>query len=187
MGAVCLMITDRTQHDAVTMIRDHLNDIPRHTLSGGYSIRWYRDGDEVHWVDIQSRADRYNQIDMTLFKRSFGYPKPYLANRQCYLLDDSNETIGTATAWYNKDYHGLRYGRIHWLAIIPEMQGLGLAKSLMSVICNRLLQLGHWQTYLKTAPIRLNAIALYLKFGFKPEIQDENAEIQWRQIRRQLD
>ena len=62
---------------------------------------------------------------------------------------------GTTTAWYNEDYRGLPFGRVHWVAIVPEMQGRGLAKPIMSAVCHRLRELGHGRAYLTTTTVRI--------------------------------
>ncbi|HEY2933181.1 MAG TPA: GNAT family N-acetyltransferase [Acidobacteriota bacterium] len=164
------------------MTRENLDFIPAFDLPPDYFLRWYRPGDERHWVEIQRQADRYNAITPDLFERQFGANKDMLLQRQCFLTDRSGAPIGTATAWFNPDYRGKPYGRVHWVAIVPEMQGRGLSKPLLSAVCNRLRQLGHLRAYLTTAPQRTPAIHLYLKFGFLPEITGpEDAEV-WSRL-----
>lgn len=163
------------------MVRDRLDDIPRYELPAPYAIRSYRPGDELAWRQIHNQADRYNAITPELFEEQFGNDPKLLAARQFYLCEGAGQPIGTATAWLGL-YRRQNYGRVHWVAIVPEFQGLGLAKPLMTVVCERLRQLGHWQVYLTTATARIPAIALYLKFGFKPDIQSEQDRQAWRSI-----
>jgi GNAT superfamily N-acetyltransferase len=56
---------------------------------------------------------------------------------------------------------------VHWVAIVPECQGIGLGKALMTLLCQRLRELGHDQAYLFTSSERVSAIRLYLRFGFE--------------------
>ena len=105
-----------------------------------------------------------------------------LRQRQCYLLAPTGEVVGTGTAWFNNNFEGARWGRVHWLAILPEFQGRGLAKPLMTSICRRLGELGHEQVYLSTSTARPVAIGLYLKFGFEPLIQSPEDAVVWREI-----
>ena len=179
-------MSNELQKVPVSMVRNNLNGILSFDLPKDYSVRWYKPGDEKLWLHIQSKADKYNIINLSLYTKTFGHSMESLPNRQCFLMDRFNNAVGTATAWFNEDYNGTRYGRVHWVAILPERQGQGLAKPLMSMICNRLGTLGHNKAYLTTLSIRIPAINLYRKFGFYPEIRsDEDTRI-WRAIEAKL-
>jgi GNAT superfamily N-acetyltransferase len=168
------------------MIRDNLDNLPQFTTPPGYAIRWYERGDEKAWRDIQAASDRYNTITQDLYRTEFGYNDEQLHGRQCYVVDDKGIAVGTATAWYDDSYKELSYGRIHWVAILPTKQGLGLAKPLMTTVCERPKSLGHRRAYLTTSTARIPAINLYLKFGFAPDvISQKDVEI-WQGIQNQL-
>jgi GNAT superfamily N-acetyltransferase len=170
-----------TESVPVRMIRDHLNDIPHYKLPEPYTIRPYQAGDETAWLDIQAATDRYNPITPELFGAQFGSDPKLLADRQFYLCDETTRPIGTATAWFGQGaWQG--WGRLHWVAIVPAHQGRGLAKPLMTVTCRRLRELGHRRAYLTTATARIPAIGLYLKFGFRPDIQTEQDVESWRGV-----
>jgi len=170
----------------VSMIRLDLDGIPDCALPDGHAIRWYRKGDEGTWVHIQQQADQYNTIAPQTFVREFGTDVSALAARQCYLYDPTMLPIGTASAWYGDARRGATWGRVHWVAILPNMQGRGLSKPLLAVVCRRPRELGHTRTYLDTETPRIPAICLYLKFGFAPEIAcDADAEA-WRLVRPHL-
>ncbi len=168
------------------MIRKSLEGIPQFLLLSSYSLRRYQSGDEKKWLAIQRQADVYNLIGPGRFRREFGSDEEVLQLRQCYLCDGRGEAIGTATAWYDNDYRGRAFGRVHWVAIVPAEQGKGLAKPLMTAVCNRLVELGHQRAYLTTANVRLPAICLYLKFGFLPQIDGEADLRAWREVREAL-
>lgn len=80
-----------------------------------------------------------------------------------------------------------RLMRVHWVAIAPCAQGRGLAKPLMTNICRRLRDLGHQRAYLTTAPERIVAINLYLKFGFVPVFKGETERAVWQEIQREIE
>lgn len=164
------------------MIRATLANLPEFSLPASYTIRWYQPGDEVHWLRIHLEADEYNHITPALFEREFGTDPILLAARQAYLCDRQGKPIGTASAWFKDNYKGQSYGRVHWVAILPAMQGRGLAKPLMSAVCRRLRELGHERAYLDTSAARLPAINLYLKFGFVPEIRGQEDLRAWRRV-----
>src|SRR5262245_12042925 len=159
------------RHVRLTMVRENWDRLPDFSLPAGYSVRWYQSGDERHWVEIHVAADTHNFITPELFEREFGGAKDALKDRQCFLCDANERVIGTATAWFNDNFNGCSSGRVHWVAIVPEQQGRGLAKPLMTVVCRRLENLGHTRAYLTTSSARIAAINLYCAFGFLPMIR----------------
>ncbi len=170
----------------LTMVRDNLEGIPHFGLPAGYSIRGYQPGDRLQWEEIHRLADQYSVIMPGLFGQEFGTEESVLAERQFYLLDAHQRAIGTATAWYDDDFRGEAYGRVHWVAIVPEYQGQGLAKPLMAAVCCRLRELGHERAYLKTSSARIPALRLYLQFGFIPQIGGAGDITVWRQLEKEL-
>jgi len=156
----------------LVMVRESLVDIPDYALPPGYSVRWYQPGDEHKWVAIQSLCYPPEAISLALFRKEFADNREALQSRQCYLLDGSRQPIGTATAWFDDIYQTHSYGRIHWVAIVPGHQGLGLSKPLMTIVCDRLKALGHTKAYLTTSATRLIAVRLYRKFGFVEKLAD---------------
>ena len=158
------------------MIREHLDDIPDFALPAGYSTRWYQPGDEKSWYRIHTLADKYTKVTPNLYKKEFGSDTQILAERQCFLLDSKRIIIGTATAWFDEhDEHSV--GRIHWIALVPAEQSKGLAKPLLTVVCNRIKDLGHSKAYLTTQTMRIPAINLYLKFGFIRFLRNSGAHV----------
>ncbi|MEX0655819.1 MAG: GNAT family N-acetyltransferase [Phycisphaeraceae bacterium] len=171
-------MTDRLQ-----MIRDHLRDLPDAALPAAFHLRPYRPGDDRTWYDIHLKADRYTKLTSQRFVDEFGSDDELLAARQLYLCDSQNgEPLGTATAWQDDD----GAGRVHWVAIVPEAQGRGLAKPLLAAVCQRLAELGHQQTRLTTQSPRIAAVNLYLRFGFRPDLRSAEDVSIWQRLRAQL-
>jgi GNAT superfamily N-acetyltransferase len=171
---------DTPPHKPVWMIRENLEDLPAYSLPQPFSFRWYKSGDQKVWEEIQKQCEHDPRPFPTdLFDRAFGADQPALAQRQCYLLDELGDPIGTATAWLDEDFGGKRYGRIHYVAIAQRHQRRGLAKPLMSLVCSRLRELGHERACLRTSTHRLVAINLYLKFGFLPLIRNTEEQRDW--------
>jgi ribosomal protein S18 acetylase RimI-like enzyme len=169
----------------VRMVRENLDNIPEYDLPAGYSVRWYRPGYEKHWQEVQLLADEYTRVTPDLFEKQFGTDIQLLSERQCFLCDDEENIIGTATAWLD-NLGGKSLGRIHWLAIAPQQQGRGLANPLLTIICKRLKDLGHSKTYLTTQTVRIPAINLYTKFGFAPAIDSERDREIWEKLRQHV-
>jgi len=170
----------------IILWRDHLEEIPNYPVPFGFSFRWYQRGNEQEWFHIQTAADKLNEITPDLFGRQFGNDEAALSQRQVYLISPFGRAIGTATAWFNDNFEGHRFGRVHWVAIVPEFQGRGLAKPLMSMVCHRLRELGHDRAYLTTSTARLGAIRLYLSFGFVPLLRNRAEEALWRSIEEKM-
>ena len=148
------------------MVRERLERFPEFPLPAGFSIRWYQAGDEEVWLQIHRSAERLQSVTPELFGQQFGSDAALLSERQCYLVATGGEAIGTATAWFNDDFEGARFGRVHWVAVTPDYQGRGLARPLLTAVCRRLQDLGHDRAYLTTSAARVAAIKLYRRFGF---------------------
>ncbi len=162
-------ITQRNEF--VRMERDTLEEIPCHPLPSGFSAKWYEPGDEQLWIDVHLKAEKYQESKEAVYVGEFGTDTETLRRRQLFLLDDRGNPVDTATAWFDDDYHGHRHGRVHWVAVVPEYQGRGLSKPLVSLVLARLVELGHDRAYLRTTTARLHAIYLYVKFGFVPSLR----------------
>ena len=141
-----------------------------------------------------------------MFEEQFGAGREELGRRQFYLVDTGGPAIGTGTAWFKDDFgreirpltalspseaeresNWKRYGRVHWLAIVPEYQGRGLGKALLSAVCGRLKELGHERAYLTMESVRVNAIGLYLGFGFEPLLRSEEERRVWEGVLRKVE
>ena len=172
------------QNVPVWMHRANLEGSPEHSLPPPYRLRMYQTGDAQHWLNIHRLADRYTHVTADLFGRQFGDDPQRLAERQLYLCDGDDQPIGTATAWFDDRPGGdPSTGRVHWVAILPDYQGRGLSKPLMTAVCRRLCELGHQRAILSTGSARLPAICMYLKFGYIPMLTKPEEATAWRAIR----
>ena len=170
----------------VSMVRRNMENIAQFPLPDGVRVRWYRVGDESLWLQVQKAADMYNPISRELFHDQFPMEPRLLAERQVFLVDGLNNPLATATAWFDDDFHGQAYGRVHWVAVIPQMQRRGLGKALLTIVCNRLRELGYQRAYLTTLSLRLAALNLYLHFGFEPFIQTSGEQKVWESLDKKL-
>ncbi len=179
LGALMSYIEQNTK---VIMERASLAAIPEYSLPQEFALRWYEAGDEAAWLQIQAAADRLNDITADLFRKTFGDEQTAHEQRICFLTTATGEPIGTAAAWWGEKGAEGRWGRIHWVAILPAFQGHGLAKPLLTVVCLRLRELGHTSAYLTTSAARIPALSLYRQFGFVPVIRDEMERAVWQEI-----
>lgn len=166
----------------VMMTTAQLAKTPNYTFPEGYGMRWYQSGDEKTWVQVLAASEHYDTITHDLFIQSLGTDETVLSQRVGFLVNSANNEIGTATAWVDAKWQSRPMGRVHWVGIVPEWQGKGLAKPMLSAICQRLLQQGQTEAYLYTSSARIPAINLYRSFGFEPIITNEVDRQIWRDL-----
>jgi len=160
-------MTETKKEQTVIMINEDLSPAPVHPLSPDLVVHWYVPGDEKYWIDIHKVADKFNVITPQLFDKQFGNDKLDLTRRQGYLLDKTGKAIATATAWEKEQGEFAGFGQVHWVAVVPERHNQGIGKMIVSIVCQRLIELGYTQAFLDTSNLRPAAIHLYEKFGFK--------------------
>lgn len=78
-------------------------------------------------------------------------------------------------------------GFLHWVAASPESRGMGLGSLICLAAMHRLRHLGYRGCRLTTDDERLPAIRLYLRLGFRPEVNDETHPPRWRAVAEQLE
>ncbi len=165
----------------VIMLREHMRDIPQVPFPTGYGIRPMSLDDIGLWTDIQRDAEPFLTITDPLFRGEFGEDLGAVP-RRCFIMTDSKGLgVGTISAWYDRDFHGQEVGRIHWVSVRPSHQGKGVAKAALSYAMNRLAE-WHDRCYLVTSTERVGAVALYLGFGFAPDLRPANARSAWSAV-----
>lgn len=170
------------------MIRKDANDIPQYELPEGYRFRMFKDGDQELWSNIETRVDEFKTEDDALarFEREFGDQIHEMEERCLFIENEAGETIGTTTAWYGDlKGDGKIRGRIHWVGIVPEYQGRGLSKPMLSKAMN-LLARRHDEFYLTSQTTSWQAINMYLNYGFEPVRMDENYDAAWTMMEEKL-
>ena len=163
-----------------------LSQIPQYPMKDGFNIRNYSPGDESVWYKIQRSAEPYLEIYDGLFEQEFGQNIDALKNRCFFLCKNEMTEIGTVTAWWNENWRGERWGQVHWMAINPDYQGLGLCKTLMTAVMNRIRQSDR-KCYLRTSTGRIPAIKVYIDFGFSPDPSNEDEKQAWIELSKNFD
>jgi len=146
-----------------------LRTVPQRTLPPGFALRRYEPGDEKTWAAIHEATGVYDPIPSDLFNREFGGAPEQLPERQLFVTADDGAAVATSTAWFDPDSPAPSRGRVHWVAVVPEAQRLGLGSALVWQTCQRLAELGHHGAYLTTGAENLPAIRVYLRMGFAVE------------------
>jgi len=166
---------------SVRMIREHMDNIPDIPFPKGFGIRNYRLGEGHIWTRIEKAAEPFFEIDDRLFDREFGHHLRVMEDRSFFVITDEGEEIGTITAWWQPNWKDKEWGQIHWVAIHPDYQGLGLSKPMMTVAMRRLKQ-SHNRAFLGSSTGRIAAVKIYLDFGFHPDMESENSLEAWREV-----
>jgi GNAT superfamily N-acetyltransferase len=174
-------MTFKAETKRVMMLRTDLQNVPHYPLPSPYQTGWYKEGDEHQWLAIKAQSDQFHTADMAYFLQTYSEHRALLAQRQVYLYDAAGKAVGTVTAWF-EELAGKTYGKINWMLLVPEVQGIGLSKALLSLSCHRLGELGHIQVLLYTLTARIPAINLYRQFGFVPLIRSEADIEAWNEV-----
>lgn len=161
------------------MVRKDLTRIPTYSLPPGFSFRLFEKGDEKIWAKIETSVDEFESEEAALqrFNSEFGNHLEEMAERCLFIENEQGEAIATTTAWYG-DLRGKVEGRIHWVGVVPEYQGRGLAKPLLSEAMKRLAQY-HDSAYLTSQTTSYQAINLYLNYGFEPYKTEDTCDEAW--------
>jgi len=165
------------------MICPDLTHVPLCSPPPGVQVRFYQPGDADHWFCIHSDAEPYHPLSSDTFASKFGFDEALLQTRQLYACTADGRPVGTVTAWFDHDYFGGSWGRVHWLAVMKSFQHRGVGRALVSQACRILLALGHPRAYLATQTARTHAIQLYLRLGFSPDIRTDEDLRAWRLVR----
>lgn len=157
-----------------TMIRKpDASPLPTYQLPEGYRIVFYQPGDEKDWAMIETQVAEFDSTEEALsyFQRSFAPFSNELPKRMMFIENPQGKKVATFTAWRTDD---TRKPRLHWLAVLPEEQGKGLAKSLVIRVTELLHELHPDQElYLTTQTWSYPAVKLYQKLGYEI-LQDQN-------------
>lgn len=139
-------------------------------LPEGYTSVFYTPGMEEDWCRIHIRAGHFSEkvAAMQRFQQEFAPWPELLARRMIFFLDPMGLPVGTACLWQGEDL-GRPMARVHWVAVAPSQQGLGLGKTLvaklMDIYAEESLTGG---VYLTTQTASYRAINIYRRFGFVP-------------------
>jgi len=142
--------------------------VPECALPEGFRFVFFKSGDEKAWAKIETAVLEFSdELDALLyFQKNF---LPYIAEleRRCIFIENSEgEKVATSTAWWC--YTGTRRDPwIHWVAVNPQYQGLGLGKAVVSRIVGLMAEIeGDRDFYLHTQTWSHKAVRIYEKAGF---------------------
>ncbi len=165
------------------MYRKNLLAIPEFKLPEGYSIRAYRDGDDLLLTPVfQECFDPGWSSDRVV--KTFVEDPCWSPGRMCVLCR-GDEVVGTASAWESRERHG--HGMVHYVAVRSEHRGKGLGRTIVTRVLQLLERMGYPDAWLSTDDWRLAAIKVYLDLGFEPVNTDKSHKERWEIVRHKLE
>ena len=143
---------------------------PKYELPSGYTIEFYKKGDEVHWANLECSIGQFETLDAGLksFENSFVKNQTLSPeDRMMFVKDADGEYVATCALWDGL-FCGEKHQRLHWLAVSDKCTGKGIAKCLVSKVFELYNNLGYdGFIYLMTGTWYYNAIGIYKSFGFE--------------------
>ncbi|MCX5660827.1 MAG: GNAT family N-acetyltransferase [Planctomycetota bacterium] len=170
----------------VVLVRHDMLNLPIVPMPAGYSMRPMALSDAAEWEDVWIDAEPFVAIRRGLFMEQFGKDPEAIPQRCFLLVGPDGSTQGTISAWYDRNFKGGDWGRIHWVAVKKASQGKGLARAMMSFAMQELKK-RHTRAELDTSTGRVGAIKVYLDFGFVPDMDAPHAAEAWAAFRKKLD
>jgi len=144
-----------------------LQDAP---LPDGFRFVFYQDGDEKAWARIEAAVLEFDSDFRALmfFTDKFLPFKNDLYRRCMFIENTDGEKVATATAWWSY-VDGYRRPWLHWVAVYPAYQGLGLGKAVVSRVTRLHIELdNNAPIFLKTQTWSYKAINIYKANGYLP-------------------
>ncbi len=141
--------------------------LPEPQLPQGFSIAPYAPLWEEAWARVAASVLEFSNEEAALayFGREFLPKRELLPQRMRFIVDAQGKPAATATAWL--DDCGRNW--LHWVAVRPDCQGLGLGRAVVLCALSRFAALGCADdVYLHTQTWSHVAIGLYAKLGFYP-------------------
>jgi len=140
---------------------------PAPTLPEGFSFRFFSGEEDIpHWCRIETAVDEFDTEEdaRTHFAEEFLPHINELKTRCIFILNRESQPIATAMCWLSNS--GIP-GRLHWVAVCPEYQGLGLGKAVTQKAVNICAELHHGnKMWLSTQTWSYRAVMMYHKLGF---------------------
>lgn len=152
----------------VLMKRAQGTPVKEYGLPEGFQFMSFQAGDEKEWAEIETSVLEFDRtVDALVYFQRDYLPMKNELERRCIFIENAEEKkIATLTIWWC--YTGLRRDPwIHWVAVRPEYQGLGLGKALFSEGMKRFIDIeGDRILYLHTQTWSHKAINMYRDQGF---------------------
>jgi len=139
-------------------------------LPEGFRFVFFRDGDESSWARIETSVLEFDSEFAALMRFNERFMQhPAELRRRCIFIENAaGEKVATSMAWWS-EVEGSRRPWLHWVAVEPRYQGLGLGKAVVSQATKLMTELeGEADFFLSTQTWSYKAISIYKANGYEP-------------------
>lgn len=147
--------------------KNHVQDTI--TLPEGYFFQMYEEGLEREWAKTEVQVLEFDTEEKALsyFKKDMLPYQEQLKKRMVFVINKDNVVVANACAWYI-NYNGRHQAQVHYVAVRPKYQGLGLGKAVFRKVLSlfSIYEPGE-DIYLHTQTWSHVAIRMYLNLGFR--------------------
>ncbi|RKN72992.1 GNAT family N-acetyltransferase [Paenibacillus ginsengarvi] len=168
------MLDKSLEYYRVIMKREPGTPIPAAELPEGFFFSMYREGDELAWAEIEASVQEFDDVEeaATYFHENYVPYATEVVRRTLFIQREDGKKVATFTAWWN--YTGRRrHPFMHWVAVKPSYQGLGLGKAIIARGVKLMTELeGDCTMYIPTQTWSHKAIRLYRWAGFELELNE---------------
>ena len=153
----------------VLMHRKKGTPVPRFALPDGFAFSFFQPGDEKSWAEIETSVLEFSgEPDALMYFRENYMPQISELEKRCLFVEDQKHAkVATSTAWW--DYSGAKRDPwLHWVAVNPQYQNLGLGKAIISRATQLMVEIeGDRDFYLHTQTWSHKAVKIYEKVGYR--------------------
>ncbi|MGI6255885.1 MAG: GNAT family N-acetyltransferase [Acutalibacter sp.] len=131
-------------------------------MPSGYFLRKCRREEVETWIALNSQEISQRPFLWEYYRRVYGKAEEVFFQKCTFVCDENDRPVGTCFLWK-------AYGKIttlHWLKVLPQLEGLGLGRGLLSHVLGEAAQ-EEYPIYLHTHPGCFRAVHLYQEFGFQ--------------------
>jgi len=140
---------------------------PTPVLPEGFKFRHFSGEEDISlWCRIETAVEEFDTEEDAYkhFNKEFSPHVNELQRRCIFILNKENLPIATAMCWFS---NSVMPGRLHWVAVCPEYQGLGLGKAITKKAINTCAELHPGKKmWLSTQTWSYRAVMMYHKLGF---------------------
>ncbi len=143
-------------------------------LPEGFQYRLYRAGDADAWAAIETSVGEFpdESAAQAYFARTYLPEEARAFQRVGFVAAPDGTPVATTSAWFDEKDGGYR-PLVHWVAVRPEYQGLGLGRAAVSQAMALFSRLDPGlDIFLHTQTWSHKAVGLYLRMGFHPLRRD---------------